>query len=329
MTQALMGFLTWWTVPDVSAPYADLMQLAQRVGLPDDCVPKPPSARHAWEKASNIGGQRGLKVEPPAHLADQVFMQYGAPPVIRLLTRRVSDSAPVLRRHLVREASIPTSGDHWKQLSLQTVAVLEFDCQQQRADSSYLYDQEGWTNGNVQTVVAQIEDKYRHLLHHADGDDVRAGIRKLLERLHRVGLRGTGGVYFVPDHDGAEQQLQAMRVYIRSLASWQVGKLRPSCNIVRLHGEEAENLKDEIIESATDEFKKRLADLSDKIDPLIAGTVTGWNAERVAASASQDLDVIRAAVRAYQDSLQDDLGQIADMLRMTEQAVMKAFGIVV
>ena len=56
-----MGFLTWWTVPDVSATYSDLLQLAGRVGLPSDCVPNPPSARHAWEKATNVGGQRGLK----------------------------------------------------------------------------------------------------------------------------------------------------------------------------------------------------------------------------------------------------------------------------
>ena len=57
-----MGFLTWWTVPDVSATYSDLVQLAGRVGLPSDCVPNPPSARHAWEKATNVGGQRGLKL---------------------------------------------------------------------------------------------------------------------------------------------------------------------------------------------------------------------------------------------------------------------------
>ena len=324
-----MGFLTWWTVPDVSAAYSDLLQLAGRVGLPSDCVPNPPSARHAWEKATNVGGQRGLKLEPPSHLIDQVFLQYGVPPVVRLLTRRVSDSAPLLRRHLVREASIPTSSEHGKQLSLQTVAVLEFDCHAQRADSTFVYDRDGWTNGNVQGVVTEIEDKYRHYLHHADGNDVREGVRKLLEQLHRVGLRGTGGVYFVPCHDGAEPQLQALRAYIRGLAMWQVGKLRPSCNVVRLHGEEAENLKEEIIESATDEFKKRLADLSDKIEPLLQGHVSGRQADRIAEGATNDLLLIQAAVRAYQHSLDDDLTTIADMLNMAEGAVSKALGLVV
>ena len=125
-------------------------------------------------------------------------MQYGAPPVVRLLTRRVSDSAPLLRRHLVREASIPTSSEHGKQLSLQTVAVLEFDCRVQQADSTFVYDRDGWTNGNVQSVVTEIEDKYRHYLHHADGNDVREGVRKLLEQLHRVGLRGTGACTSCP-----------------------------------------------------------------------------------------------------------------------------------
>ena len=49
--------------------------------------------------------------------------------------------------------------------------------------------------------------------------------------------------------------IEAMRAFIKALRPWVTGKLQPSCNIVRLHGEEAEHLRDEIIESATEEFK--------------------------------------------------------------------------
>jgi hypothetical protein len=116
-----MGYLTWWTVPDCAAPYQELNQLASQIGFPIDCVPKPPAPRQAWEKATNVGGARGLSLDAPGDKIDQVFIQYGAPPIVRLVTRRVSDRAPLLRRHLVREAVIPLARDNWKQLSMQTV----------------------------------------------------------------------------------------------------------------------------------------------------------------------------------------------------------------
>jgi hypothetical protein len=50
-----LGYLTWWTVPDVMAPYKELKDAATRVGFPLDCVPKPPAPRHAWEKAAVLG----------------------------------------------------------------------------------------------------------------------------------------------------------------------------------------------------------------------------------------------------------------------------------
>ena len=108
----VIGFLTWWTVPDCAAPYQDLAHLAAQTGFPAHCVPNPPAPRHAWEKATNVGGSRGLKLDAPVDLINQVFMRYGAEPVVRLLTRRVSESAPVLRRHLVREAVIAPSTNH-------------------------------------------------------------------------------------------------------------------------------------------------------------------------------------------------------------------------
>ena len=57
-----LGYLTWWTVPDCAAPYAELNDLATQVGFPSDCVPTPPASRHAWEKATNVGGTRGCKI---------------------------------------------------------------------------------------------------------------------------------------------------------------------------------------------------------------------------------------------------------------------------
>ena len=322
-----MGYLTWWTVPDCAAPYQELNQLAARIGFPIDCVPKPPAPRQAWEKATNVGGARGLSLDAPGDKIDQVFIQYGAPPIVRLVTRRVSDRAPLLRRHLVREAVIPLAHDNWKQLSMQTVAVLEFDCTTRHAHAQLVDDHEGWTNGNVNAVVQDVEQRRLMLLNHADGNDVREGVRKLLFQLHRVGLRGTGGVYFVPESAlDAERSLTAMRTFIKGLRPWVTGKLSPSCNIVKLHGEEADHLREEIVESATEEFKKRLTDLADKVDPVLHGRVNGKVADRIAQGATEDLMLIQSAIAVYRDSLHDEFAALTDMLQMAQLAVTKALG---
>ncbi len=162
---SFLGYLTWWTIPDCAVPYAELNDLATQVGFPSDCVPTPPAPRHAWEKATNVGGTRGLKLDVPTDLINQTYIQYGVEPAVRLLTRRVSDAAPILRRHLVREAVIPVSPDHWKQLSLQTVAVLEFNCRNQCSAVDFVLDAEGWTNGRLDTIldIGLIDQVSRHV----------------------------------------------------------------------------------------------------------------------------------------------------------------------
>jgi hypothetical protein len=327
-TDSMIGYLVWWTVPECEAPYADLTKLAAQVGLPADCVPSPPAPRHAWEKATNVGGARGLKMEAPVDLRNQVYLQYSADPTVRLIVRRISDAAPVLRRHLVREAVIPLSPDHWKQLSLQTVAVLEFNCKTNRADVELVGDHEGWVNGNLNTIINDIDARRRALLDLADGNDVREGVRKLLVSLHRVTLRGTGGVYFVPRAaPDAEASLKALRAYIRGLQPWKAGQLEPSCNVVRLNGEDAESIKEEILTSALAEFKVRLSELAEKVEPVLRGSAKGKVAERISQSATEQLLAVKAAIAVYRESLSDDLQGLTDMVEMAQAAVVKAAGL--
>ena len=322
-----LGFLTWWTVPECAAPYQELNKLAAQVGLPLDCVPNPPAPRHAWEKATNVGGARGLKLDVPVDLRNQIFIQYSADPVVRLITRRVSDSAPVLRRHLVREAVVPTSPDHWKQLSMQTVAVLEFDCTTRQADVQLIHDSEGWMNGNLHAILADIQARQRALMDQADGNDVREGIRKLLLSLHRINLRGAGGVYFVPQAaPDAEPSLRALRAYIKGLSPWKTGQLEPSCNVVRLHGEDAQELREEILASAVAEFKTRLTDLAERVEPILKRTVHGKVAERVSQLATEELMQIQSALSAYKISLNDEFAMLGDMLTLAQTAVIRAMG---
>jgi hypothetical protein len=118
-----------------------------------------------------------------------------------------------------------------------------------------------------------------------------------------------------------------MRAFIKALRPWVTGKLWPTCNIVKLHGEEAEHLREEIVESATEEFKKRLSDLADKVDPILQGRANGKVADKIAQGATEDLMLIQSAIAAYRDSLHDEFAALTDMLQMAQAAVVKAVGL--
>jgi hypothetical protein len=176
--------------------------------------------------------------------------------------------------------------------------------------------------------VHDIADRQRALLHLADGNDLREGVRQLLVRLHRVTLRGTGGVYFVPQAAvGAEPLLKALRAYIKGLLPWKTGQLEPSCNVVRLNGDDATELRDDILASAITEFKARLSDLAEKVEPVLQHRVKGKVSDGIAQAATEELLNIKAAMAAYQTSLHDDLAAVADMLTLAQDAVLQAMGL--
>jgi hypothetical protein len=158
----LVGYLTWYTVPAIAAPYEALVELAQATGFPEDCVPAPPAPRNVWEKATNLG-TRGVKVPAPADLARQVRERYDTDPIVRVLTRQVCGSAPTLKRHLVREAVIPLANRAKKQLSLETVAVLTFDVARAEYHHLAIPDEGGWVNGSIREILDQVDARLDHL----------------------------------------------------------------------------------------------------------------------------------------------------------------------
>ena len=327
MTTDLIGYLVIWSVPDVAAPYGDLADLADQVKFPKDCVPQSPAPRCAWEKATQTGSA-GLKIDPPPDLVTQVQRDYKTTPVVRILTRVVNAASPVLKRHLVREAVIRTASQARKQLSLDTVAILEFDATTNAAKTLLIPDSDGWINGSIRQVVADIDARFMHLLAHADGQDIREGVRKLLERLHRISLRGTGGTYFIPVNAfDAENQLRALRAFVNSVERWKTGQLTPQCRVLRVEGENAIELREDIVASALDEFKARLNDLAGKVEPVLEGRARGRIAAQINQQAMEMLLEIKAGVAAYKESLGDGLQALDDMLRMAQAAVVKAAGI--
>lgn len=318
-----IGYLTWFSVPEVAVPYDDLVALAVETDFPVAHVPEPPAPRHVWERATNLSS-RGVKVDAPAGLAAEVREQYNTDPVIRVLTRVVCNSSPVLKRHLVREAVIPLANRTKKQLSLETVAVLTFDVSSSVAEAMPIPDEKGWVNGQIRDVLGQIDERMTHLLHHADAQDIRHGLRKHLETMHRVSLRNTGGVYFVPRSSPQSlERLYATRNFINSLGEWAV-RDRPFCRVIVLDGENARELSPDISEAATAEYTQRLEELVESIQPVLAGRARGRVADRVNRNALTEWLQIRDGIGAYHEALQVPLEALNQLIEAVTSQVQTA-----
>lgn len=322
-----VGFLTWFSVPNVAAPYADLAALAEEVGFPEDCVPTPPRPRNAWEKATGTG-RRGINLEPPARLVERIQTEYGVEPKVRLVTRVIRNTAPSLVRHLVREAIISTADSPTRQLDMGTVAVLKFDTNSSESDLIPVPDPAGYINGDVRDVVREMDERIVHLMTYAVNDEIRYGIRALLDRLHRTSMRGSGGVYFIPAAvPNAPDQLRAMRDYIRGLERWKEGNDAPSCNVVTLRGSEAyDEIRDTVAQSAVEEYENRLEKLRELVDPVLEGRARGKVAQQINAKAIEEWESINAGLDSYRTVLRDGLSEMDNLIRQVAGQVSRATG---
>ena len=326
------GWLCWWSIPEVTVPYTQLLDWADECAYPTSFVPGPPSPRHAWQSATGTG-KRGVEITPDANLVAEFERQHGVKPRVYLRTVSIKGTQPVLVRHLVRFAiGASDEVDVGAQLDLGTVAVLEFDCMaglRGTARSRIEPDPRGYANGAVSALVETMHQRMEQHATHAGGQEVRRGIRRCLGSLHRVALRGTGGVYFVPGRVGyrAVTELQAMRNWIRGLRRWKTGVRFPSCDIVTIRGQAAFNeISDTVRESALDEFRTRLQRMRDRVAPVTAGRSTGQTARRINATAIAEwMDMIEG-LEVYQGILgpgDDSLAMLLQPLAMDVAALLK------
>jgi hypothetical protein len=137
-------------------------------------------------------------------------------------------------------------------------------------------------------------------------------------------MRGTGGVYFVPD-TVKRDKVFALRTFIRSLIPHAQGDLPPACSIVRLIDDEAHTIRDDVAESIIDDFRDRAQALADRVSAIRAGTSTGKPAQRVADSAMEDLLLLKQSFTDYQNSLGLELDELAIMLDLADTAASNAY----
>lgn len=319
------GFIIWFTVPEVDITFTDLENLAQASGLHVDFVPDPPEPRHAWEKATNLGA-RGRKAQAPPDMVRQCLRDYGVEPTVKFKTVTVNGSAPHMVRHIVREAVISEAGRPEKQLSMDTVAVLTFDTGTGRADFQEIRDPEGWVNGSVYNLLQELTAETARLMDHPDGARIRYGVREALDTHYKVCLRGTGGVYYVPNL-GNLPDLQALRNYINALDSYIAPEAvnRASCSLVTLIDDDnGRQILDQAEKALIEELRAELADIYRKAHSIIGGKSKGKVREQVQNQAVEALDRITQTLGVFRENLGRDLEALDLDYQQTKDAVLDA-----
>lgn len=331
-----IGYYILTKLPEIDARYEEIDRLAQDLGIDEKYVPSPPKRRGAWEKATQLG--RNYKITPPPELTAKVLDEYGVTPIVHLETVVVSKSAPTLIRHIVRCVTAPVQDENIgsksrlaeKQLSQQTVCIMEFDCNSQIAQStgSELQDTAGWVNGTLKEIIEKLHDDVDRKMNREDGSKVRDGIRQFL--LDNVGvLQTAGGAYFLPYSSELYANLKTMKVYVEALSEWSV-KNWDRANFVVIPLVETDESLDtllDITQNAEDQFGQSIEDMIDDLSPLFVGNRSQKVAGNIRARVDERYAQLQDHVQRYKIALDDSLPKLDALLDKAKSLIDKAMAI--
>jgi hypothetical protein len=342
--QTTVGFIVLWRMPQVDPPYSDLNRIAAEVGFPQEFVPQTPDPkkkRNLWEKATALPG-KGLKVSPPAALKDTIQAQFKVEPIVRLSTKIISNKAPRLVRHIIREVfvAIPDDPDKEKlardQYRPQTAAILTYDTAENKAISEEYYKlSDNWVNGTLDSAIQGIYDKLYKLLECADADMVRNGVRSWLLKQGAI-LLSSGGAYFVPmDKEGTRgDQLKSAKAYVEALTEWSKrddqGQPvdRPQMTIIPADlTNDAFNLRYDLIQNVTEQFAAQVNGLLAELQPVFEGERTANISGKLRAKVVSRFNDIESVIERYRDILADKLPNLDEKLAEARRKIEEAAGV--
>lgn len=329
MTAAQLGYLIIYRMADIAAPYAALEALAQQTSFDPAYAPRPPRPRDAWEKATNLKKQR---LQPPQDFAARIKAQYGCEPLVWAETKIVSnDDTYGACRHLVRSVVVKAAGEKDKQLDMKSVAILQFDSAAVSPPDKFIglyhpdFDPLSATNGNIKALIGRMRDEYEKQLVMADGQDVRAKLRDYLEKELRAKCLADGTYFVRANVPGAEDKLSALQAFVLSLGQYKTTANPLTCQVYQVADDGsafAARNRAEIRAGVIDDFKKDFGKLFDEFAKP-DGRGPQATAKRVKEAGERFLD-LKEDFKLFQESLGDELQGLADLMKMCQNAMLKA-----
>lgn len=351
------GWLLWYVIGNVFAPFSELSDLAEKVGFPDEYVPKIENkkshARGAWEKGiSNTITSSGYIIRPTDKQAAHGMATEGVVPYMKMRQVKITGTGDKLVRQLVLEVTraIEKGGTTQKaarkQLAYLRTHKLDFDVEKSEFTHMTLPQEpqdEIWVNGNVDRALQAVERNIRKYFTCADPLQIRRGLydwldvhgafnaRSLNSKTGQAGgsTGGGGGVYYIPDDSEGrgEKALAALVDYIDGLSDWLPGKERTKINIVPVSfsGDRfAMRRAEELMGQALEDAKKRANEIAKRLAKVRAGTTTGKPALKAAQTARAELIQLKQRIAMWQESMGMDFDLTKMVVEMAEGAVSDA-----
>lgn len=304
---AHVGWVMWWTLEQKSMFLLDIQQSAANEDIPGRVQSRirGKTAKNAWRMATSLPAKGEHSGSVPED-GDNTRSRY--------YTRTANENC----RLIVRE----TLNAKLEVVDLDTVASIYFV----NGDFTHSLQNSGISNSEINAqvskIIRQMQAKFNDAIGVVDDAKIRELVIDWLHSVHRVCVRGTGGVYFIPrptDSNQAAQVEQEIVNMTKWISAQPIGGL---FSVIEVSKTGATNL-DALAESAIEEIKSELESMHNDLGKW-AGNAK-MNAGSRMYSASTILEKISGIGDKYENlrnSLGDKMIVLESMIEVVRNRAM-------
>ena len=310
-----IGWLCWWTISSGDYDVEKLEEAAKDAGLGSYVLERirGRDLRAAFLAATRTG-RPGIPVPTTRDTTARLISKEADP-------KHIAGGGDV--RALVYQETRPSAANVAEIVEAKTAALLFANSANDTIDVQWAR----WAKDDqrIQHVVDGMRMKLGAKIGTMDDGRVRSVVLGWLKTRHRVSVRGTGGVYFVPaptsleDAKLLQEELVAMRQWLAST--------RSPFSIVAMNERGALSL-DDFVHDAISEIEEELGDIAEKLAKW-SGTETMNAGSRMFSSSTQitRMEELKGKITALQGSLGEAIGVVVetfDLLRRKADGMLES-----
>jgi len=305
----IIGWLVWWTLRGGEYKVDDLKKAAAVVDIPDYIYSriKGRDLGSAWFAATNLG-KHGYSIPSSADV------------MRKMVVREAYPDAPSIRaRALVVETTQLSSGATKDKVTSKTAAILELDWARRDISvqwAEWLQEDQN-ANSAARRVVQQMNNTMLTIEGRMNEGRIRTALQSWLRTIHRVSVRGTGGVYFIPATANAADRLKTEQALLR-VREWLDVAIDSPFSVVALNKAGAHSI-DDFTADAVAEIRQELTIVAKRLDDWEANEAMNAGSKMSAAKTQiAKLEALAVKAMALKQALGDEIGVVDEMLSLLQ-----------